>query len=132
MKDLAARVIVDTLREGRPTRWTVRGSSMWPAIRDGATVLVTPCDPRAVRAGEFVAYARGGVLVVHRVSAVDVGGLRCRGDALSRDDRAVAWHEVLGRAAVLQQRALTVRWPRPRELSALGRAAVGALRAVLS
>jgi len=132
MVDLAALVIVDTLRDGRPMRWTVRGSSMWPAIRDGATVLVTPCDPRRVGVGEVIAYSRGGALVVHRVACVEATGLRCRGDALSRDDGVVAWGEVLGRAAVLDQRPLSLRWPRRRELGALGRATLAALRAVLA
>lgn len=132
MTALAERVIVDALREGRPTQWVVRGGSMWPTIRDGARVLVTPCDPRGLRAGEVVAYARGGGVVIHRVVSVGAEGLRCRGDALSRDDAPVAWGDVLGRAGVVDQRALSLRLPRPRELRALGRAAVGALRAVLA
>lgn len=129
MMGLAERVIVDCLREGRPARWTVRGSSMWPAVRDGATVEVTPVDPRGLRPGELVAFARGGAVVVHRVVAVEGAGLRCRGDALARGDAPVPWSDVLGRAAVLAQPALRWRWPRARELPALLRAALGAVRA---
>ena len=130
MTALAERVIIDRLREGAPVRWTVRGGSMWPAIRDGATVSVTPGDVRSLRPGELVAFTRGPRLVVHRVEAVGPAGLRCRGDALSRGDGLVAWADVLGRAAVVDQRPLSLRWPRARELGALLRAALGALRSV--
>lgn len=132
MTDLAKHVIIDQLREGAPVRWTVRGSSMWPAIRDGATVSVTPGAVRSLRAGEFVAFVRGPALIVHRVVAVEPGGLRCRGDALSRGDGVVAWADVLGRASVIDQRLLSLRWPRAREIGALLRAALGALRLVRS
>ncbi len=132
MMGLAERVIIDRLREGAPARWTARGSSMWPAIRDGATVSVVPGEVRSLRAGEFVAFVRGATLVVHRVVAVSEGGLRCRGDALAREDGVVAWAEVLGRATVLTQPSLALRWPRPRELRALLRAALGTLRAGLA
>jgi hypothetical protein len=132
MTPLAERVIIDRLREGAPVRWTVRGSSMWPSIRDGATVVVTPGGVRSLRAGELVAFARGSTVVVHRVVAVEPVGLRCRGDARSREDGVVAWADVLGRAEVLEQRPLSLRWPRARELRALLRAALGALRTVRS
>ncbi len=130
MTPLAERVIIDRLREGSPVRWTVRGSSMWPAIRDGATVSVTPGAVRSLRAGELVAFTRGPALVVHRVVAVEPAGLLCRGDALSRGDGVVAWADVLGRASVIEQRPLSLRLPRARELGALLRAALGALRSV--
>jgi hypothetical protein len=132
MTGLAERVIIDHLRGGRPARFSVRGSSMWPAVRDGAMVSVTPAAVRSLRAGELAAYARGGALVLHRVVAVGPDGLRCRGDALSRDDAPVPWADVLGRAAVIDQRPLAWRWPRARELRALLRAAAGTLRAVLA
>jgi hypothetical protein len=129
MTGLAERVIIDRLRGGRPARWTVRGSSMWPAVRDGATVAASPVDPRGLRAGELAAYARGGAVVVHRVVAADAAGLRLRGDALAREDALVPWGDVLGRVVVVAQRPLALRWPRARELGALLRAAAGALRA---
>lgn len=129
MSRLAERVIVDQLRAGAPARWTVRGSSMWPTIRDGATVAVEPDAGRALRVGELVAFARGDSLVVHRVAGVSPAGLRCQGDALAWGDGAVPWADVLGRARVVAQRPLSLRWPRAGELRALCRAAIGALRA---
>lgn len=130
MTGLAERVIIDCLRGGRPTQWTVRGSSMWPAVRDGATVAASPVDPKTLRAGELAAYARGASVVVHRVVGADPRGLRLRGDALPREDAPVPWGDVLGRVVVVAQGPLTLRWPRARELGALLRAAAGALRAV--
>jgi len=132
MTDLARHVIIDQLREGAPVRWTVRGGSMWPTVRDGATVSATPVDPRTLRAGELVAYTRGDALVVHRVVAVRPEGLRCRGDALALEDGVVPWAHVLGRATLVRQRSLTLRWPRASELSVLLRAALGRVRAVLA
>ena len=101
---------------------------MWPAVRDGATLQVTPLDARKVRVGEVIAFAQGGVMVVHRVVGLTPQGPRCQGDALGRDDGVIAWGDVLGRAAVLRQRPLSLRWPRMVQVPALLRSAFGALR----
>lgn len=104
-------------------RFTVRGGSMWPAIRDGARVEVTPCTPDALRPGEIAAFARGGQIVVHRVVERTDRGFVFRGDALAGDDPWVSADAVLGRARVIDHPDWTPRLPRVRDAALLLRAA---------
>lgn len=106
MSDLAVRVLLATLREGRAARWVVRGVSMWPAVPDGSEVEVTPCDPGTLRAGELAAFARREAITVHRVIARRGERLVLRGDALARDDGEVPPADVLGRAVVTRRARL--------------------------
>lgn len=129
MTDLAARVILATLREGRAARWVVRGGSMWPAVPDGSEVLVTPCDPMSLREGEIAAFARGPAVVVHRVIARRPGALRFRGDTFAGDDGWVPLGDVLGRAAVTRRGPLGWALPGRAKLRGLARAAREWLRA---
>lgn len=124
---VARALIVQALRGGEAVTFTARGGSMWPLLRDGATVRVDPSASRALRPGELGCFARGDVPVVHRVVATSARGVTFAGDALGRGDGEVPWAEVLGRASVLAQPALRLRWPRAgealRALRALGRVA---------
>ena len=106
-----ARVIVELARAGKAVSFVARGGSMWPAIRSGAVVEIVPCDPRALAVGELAAYEREGAVVVHRVVRRAGGSLRFHGDALASPDRDVPLARVLGRARVVKQRRLRLRWP---------------------
>lgn len=129
MTDLAARVILAALREGRAARWVVRGGSMWPAIPDGSEVEVTPCDPMSLREREICAFARGDAVIVHRVIGRRAGALRFRGDSLARDDGWVPLGDVLGRAVVTRRAPLRFTRPRRAKLRGLARIALEWLRA---
>lgn len=73
---------------------------MWPAVRDGALVEVTPCAASELLAGELGAYEGSVGVVVHRVCDVGEGAVRFRGDAMATDE-VVAAGRVLGRARVV-------------------------------
>jgi len=126
--DLAARMVIELLREGQRARFTARGGSMWPAVRDGALVEVTPCPAAALAPGEIGAYVGARGLVVHRVVAREPGGLRFRGDARAQDDGVVDDARVLGRARVVAAPPWRVSAPRPRHLVLVWRAARSWLR----
>ncbi len=104
-------MLVELLREGKVVRFTARGSSMWPAVRDGARVEVVPCDGRSLEVGALGAFEGERGIVVHRVVAVTDAGLRFRGDARSTDDGVVPWARVLGRAAVCEAAPWRLRAP---------------------
>ncbi len=125
------RALLAVLRDGEPVRFTARGSSMWPSVRDGATVEVSPCDPKALRRGELVAFERSDRLVVHRVREVLSAGLRCAGDARFRGDGVVYFSDVRGRGRVCSQPPLRLALPRSLPIALLLRAAVGTLRRVV-
>lgn len=72
--DLAA----DLLKMGKQVRFRATGSSMHPLVRNGDTLLITPCQPFSIRPGEILLCAGAQqCVVVHRV-------IRCKG---SRNNR---------------------------------------------
>ena len=91
------------LERGAPFRFTARGYSMHPFIRDADVITVSPLGGRAPRVGEVVAFRSGeDRLVVHRVVAA--GDLRSdaaaeyliRGDNCPEADGCVPPEAVLG------------------------------------
>ena len=104
---------------------------MWPAIPSGSLLEVTPCRADELTRGDVAAYERAGGVVVHRVRAVQPDGVSFAADALSHADALVAPSAVLGKAHVLEARALTYRLPSAAEALLLGRSLVRGLPAAL-
>jgi len=94
-------MLVEALRAGRTVRFVARGSSMWPAVRDGSTVEAVACAAEGLRAGELGVFERRGGIVVHRALVRTRAGWRFAGDARWRDDGVVPDDAVLGRARVM-------------------------------
>jgi len=130
--DLAARMVIELLRDGQRARFTARGGSMWPAVRDGALVEVTPCPARELAPGELGAYVGARGPVVHRVVAREGGGVRFRGDARAEDDGVVDDARVLGRARVVRPAPWRLGAPGPRHVALAWRAARSWLRRALA
>lgn len=58
----------ELLRKGTSVRFQAGGSSMHPLVRDGDTLLITPCQADRVRLGEIVlCSAEPDRVLVHRV-----------------------------------------------------------------
>lgn len=47
--------------------YPVKGKSMFPTLREGDVVFVTPSTTSDVRIGQIIVYQRGEIYVVHRV-----------------------------------------------------------------
>ncbi len=69
-KVLGADTILLLLSEGKSVTITAGGYSMWPAIRPGDRVVITPAGDRVPAVGEIIALRRDGGLVIHRVREV--------------------------------------------------------------
>lgn len=119
--DWPARMIIELLRSGQSVSFRARGSSMWPAIPSGSRIEVQPCGVSELEVGQIAAFERAGRVVVHRVESITPEGVRFAGDGLERGDGIVAPEQVLGRARVLERRAIRWRLPRPSELRWLWR-----------
>ena len=92
-------LVAQLLDEGHPVRFTARGGSMRPFIRDGDVVTVRCYDGKSPRRGDVAAYLTEQKQVrLHRVVG---GGARCgwlvRGDAHWCAAERVRSGEVLGR-----------------------------------
>ncbi len=81
----AAETASAILAEKRPVTITAGGYSMWPAIRPGDRIVITPFNPQIPLAKEMVvALRRDGGFVVHRITDYRRGQfmnfIRTRGD----------------------------------------------------
>jgi hypothetical protein len=107
-----AGLMRDVLGRGLPFRFEARGSSMYPAVRDGDVVTVAPLAADGPRTGDVVAFvhaATGGVRL-HRVVGVAAGRFLVKGDNALASDGAVDRDALLGLVVGLE------RGGRPRRL----------------
>ena len=126
MRDFLAAV----LERGAPFRFTARGYSMHPFVRDADVITVSPLGGRAPRVGDVVAFRSGeDRLVVHRVVAAGdsrpgpASGYLIRGDNCPEADGCVPPEAVLGVVTRVERAGRPVR---------LGIGSEGALLAALS
>jgi len=64
------------LTEGKEVVITAGGYSMWPAIKPGDRIIISPPDPeKPLKTGRVVALRRDGGFVVHRITAIQRGKL---------------------------------------------------------
>jgi hypothetical protein len=97
----------DLLCTGVAVRFTARGPSMAPTIRDGEVVTVEPVRPHDVAAGDVVFYAGRRGLTAHRVVSRLRGpepAFLARGDAPGSTEELVLGGQVLGRVRQVERR----------------------------
>jgi len=101
-------------------RFTARGSSMWPFIRDGDVLVVEPLEGGAVRVGDVMLYRTAvGRVMAHRVvrrTAQDGDvTLLIRGDGSEGAGDTVVPGDILGRVMWMERGGGAMRldrWPR--------------------
>jgi hypothetical protein len=94
--DTRADEVRRRLSENRLAVVRIRGSSMSPTLRPGATVRLEPCT--SMRVGDVVTYELGKLMFTHRVVKLQGDTVVCRGDNHLRNDPPVPVSDVLGRA----------------------------------
>ncbi|MEI8259691.1 MAG: hypothetical protein WCJ30_28835 [Deltaproteobacteria bacterium] len=115
---VAARVLIQLLRDGHAVEYVALGGSMWPFIRGGSVVRVEPASADTLALGDVGAYDPGtDAIIVHRLRSREGRALVFRGDAMLRDDAPVPTERVLGRAFVVSAPPWTIRLPKPRDLA---------------
>jgi hypothetical protein len=94
------------LERGRSFRFRARGSSMYPFIREGDVITVSPLSAELPAVGEVVAclHPRSGNLVVHRVVARTGVGCIIRGDSIAiGPDGLVERRSMLGKVTRVER-----------------------------
>ena len=103
-------LLTDVLARGVPFRFAARGYSMFPFIRDGDTVTISPLGGRRVRFGEVVAFTgQTGGPIVHRVIARRPDSYEIRGDCSGGCVDVVPAAGVLGAVTRVERRGRSVR-----------------------
>ena len=114
------------LARGASLRFTARGGSMDPFVRDGDVLTVGVADRRP-EVGDIVAACDPvtGRLLVHRVVAHAAGGVLVRGDGAGQTDGVFGPADVLGTVVSVERLGRVVRLgrgPERRVIALLSRA----------
>ena len=98
------------LDQGAPFTFQAGGSSMFPFIRDGDAVTVSP-PQQEIGIGDVVAVIQpgGGRLVVHRVLARRGDAFFTKGDAATEGDGWMPREQMVGKVTRLQRKGIDVR-----------------------
>jgi signal peptidase I len=86
------------LAEGGSLKLEVKGASMFPSIREGDTVVVSPVSGGCICLGTVVVFVHRptGKLLIHRVIGRKGGAYLIKGDTLFRTDGLAAGQDILG------------------------------------
>ena len=121
-----AAIGAELLGGGSALRFTARGSSMHPLVRDGDTLLIRPRQPESISAGDIVlCETDAGRLLVHRVirRRVEEDGVHflIQGDQVADPDGWIPAMRVHGRLEEIERqgRCLDVTETSPRLLGFL-------------
>jgi len=91
-----ARLAIDLSVAGRPFKVAVYGTSMFPFIRNGDVITITPFRSR-IRRGRVIAFLRrDGRLIIHRVVKVLPDGVITKGDNLPETDTPLSFERIIG------------------------------------
>jgi hypothetical protein len=93
----AFALIRETLALGRELWLEASGESMYPVVRSGSRVLLTP-RRRPLRRGDIVLVRRGDRLILHRVRHLRNDRVVTQGDACPEADPAVPNSNAIGLA----------------------------------
>ena len=107
--------LLETVQDhGADFRFTARGGSMRPTIRDGDTVTVSPLAGIPPMVGEVAAFKHphSGRLFVHRVIERTEDGVETRGDNLNIPDPPVPSRSVLGVVSGVERNGRSRSWPK--------------------
>ncbi|HOM67878.1 MAG TPA: signal peptidase I [Brevefilum fermentans] len=111
-------IAIDLLDAGRTLRFTAKGGSMDPLIRDGDTLFLAPADPSRIKFGDVVFFVNGGGKpLIHRVIKTQKRGkdrwLLIRGDRANNVDGYFPPSEIFGRVIAVERVGQQIRADQP-------------------
>lgn len=98
----------DLTGSGFTFRCQVRGRSMFPFLRDGDVIQVTPSGIEDLQLGDIIFYRSGDRMLAHRVvgliTTCEGKSARARGDAFLQEDPPVTEEDLVGRVELVSRR----------------------------
>ena len=124
-----AGLMTDVFARGGSFRFTARGHSMHPFIRNGDVVTVSPLGARSPVAGDVVAFQHAGRsgLVLHRVRSRQGDRYLAQGDNCRDPDGPIPGRDLLGVVTAVERAGRPIRLglgPERRLLALLARLGV--------
>jgi len=104
-------IIHDACQKGKSIRFRAYGSSMYPFIRNGDTVTISPCSSQKMHIGYIAAFVnpQSGSLVVHRVIKISSAMCVTKGDNCHGFDCGVKIGELLGLVTDIERNCKSVK-----------------------
>ena len=112
LSSMAVRELLEAVLErGQQFRFRVGGMSMFPFVRNGDVVTVSPFRGDEPRVGDIVAFLheRSRSLALHRVVSVDDRSYVIRGDSAVNADGKIPGKDILGRVVRIERDSREVR-----------------------
>jgi len=108
---LFAQIFTELLARDAMVRFSAKGMSMWPFIKENDILTVVPCKDDSFGLGEVVAFldTHHNNLTVHRIVGSSRSGYMLKGDCCSAPDGIVARRDILGRLACAERKGKRVR-----------------------
>jgi signal peptidase I len=108
--NLSLGISEELLRNGVNVRIATRGSSMFPLIRTGDRITISPDTDMKI--GDLVVFRRNGAMVCHRLVKIfekeGTTHYQTRGDTVWGLDDPVLRHELLGKVIKIDMMSLSV------------------------
>lgn len=100
-----AEIMASVLEKGAAFRFTAKGNSMWPFIRDQDILTISRVPASGIKVGDVVAVANPatGSVIVHRVVATPAAGVMIKGDNCATADGVFAVDCVLGMVTTIER-----------------------------
>lgn len=131
-REVLLPLVEEVLGRGEEVWVRVASPSMAPLIRPGEELRLAPLGTRPLVGGALIAYREGERLVIHRVLALQAGGVTAKGDALASPDPPVSRDRIVARVVAFRRPGGRVvelgRFPWPLVERLLGRLAALACR----
>ena len=98
------------IREGINLRIPVRGSSMFPLLSNGDTVIVS--SPEGLKRGDIIIFKKSEDLICHRIVSIFCSEGRMhyitKGDAMTVPDRPVMSDDVIGKVIAIERKRISL------------------------
>jgi len=104
-----AHTVVEALRLHGRTVLRVHGRSMYPALRNGERVLISPVAYDELAVGDLIVFHDGHGLLCHRLIRRANGLLYMKGDTNLWADPPILWSQALGRVTSTVDHDLGIR-----------------------
>ena len=103
-KNLAG-LICDFAEKGKTVQFTAKGNSMFPFVKDGDVITVSPCMNKKPEPGDVVAFSNSTTnkLVVHRILKISDAEFESKGDGCFRTDGIQPSEKIIGIVSKVNQ-----------------------------
>lgn len=114
LSDAALLVLITAVHErGADFRFRAPGTSMYPTIRDGDIITLSPLNGVKLECGDIIAFRHPdtGKLVVHRIITVHPDRFEAKGDNAVDSDGLTPVSSVVGLITRVERDGVPIVWP---------------------